>query len=304
MPEFANPLLRRWELGNTLRRLREERSMTIADVTVAMKERYGSSFSTAKLSRIETAKRGVIPRDVHDLCVLYGVPDREREDLIELAKASRAVERVQVGYDTRGYLWYVALEQIASQIREFSSMFIPGLLQTAEYALAVENLTLLSPEYYLSELPTEDLPDTAEGRSDLRLERQKLLEQGAGLHLHVVIDENAFRRKISPPGAMAKQLQHLLEASGQPNICLQVIPFEVGLYPGAETTYWSIVDFPPGDRYPPRTAYVENPAGSRIIDHEADITRLEHAFKTMTRLALDPRKSRSLIEQILTETET
>ena len=302
MPEFTSPMLRRWELGNALRRIRDERNMTIADVTVAMKERYGSSFSTTKLSRIETAKRGVIPRDVHDLCVLYGVPDEERNRLVELAQLSKGPEQLQTEDDARGYKWYMVLEQVASRLREFSSMFVPGLLQTAEYALTVENLMLLSPVYYYSDLPKEDLPDTAEGRSALRLERQKLLEQDNPLHLHVVVDENALRRKLSPPGVMSRQLQHLLEASTSPNIRLQVMPFEAGLYPGAENSFWSILDFPPGDRYPPRTVYVEVPSGPRILDHEADVARMDNAFETIARLALDPQASRALIERILTDT--
>jgi len=298
MPEFASPMLRRWELGNALRRIREERGMTIADVTAAMKERYGSSFSTTKLSRLETAKRGVIPRDVHDLCVLYGVSENERGHLIELAKGSREPERFQTDDDTRGYQWYIELEQIAASIREFSSMFVPGLLQTAEYAMVVESLTLLSPIYYYHGLPTEDLPDTAEGRSNLRLERQKLLEQDNPLELHAVIDENAFHRRLPRSGVMDHQLRHLLEVSTRPNICIQVIPFSVGLYPGAETSYWSILDFPPGDHFPRRTVYAEAPTGPRILDHEVDVARIDNAFETITRLALSPRDSRSFIESL------
>ena len=48
MPEFAGAMLLRWELGNALRRIRDERGMTIAEVTTAMKDRYGSSFSVAR----------------------------------------------------------------------------------------------------------------------------------------------------------------------------------------------------------------------------------------------------------------
>jgi Domain of unknown function (DUF5753)/Helix-turn-helix domain len=301
MPEFASPMLRRWELGNALRRLREERQMTIADVTAAMKERYGSSFSTTKLSRMETAKRGVIPRDVHDLCVLYDVPDEERERLMELAKSSRDSEKIQADNEARGYLWYIALEQIAAQVREYSSMFIPGLLQTAEYATAVENLTLLSPTYYYLDLPVEELPDTAEGRSQLRLERQKLLEKADPLQLHVIVDEGALHRRLPVPGVMKRQLRRLLDVSTREHIRIQVMAFEAGIYPGSETAHWQIVDFPPGDQYPPRTVYLESPTGSRIYEQETVVRAMSDTFETLTKLALNPLESRSLVERAMND---
>jgi len=304
VPEFTSPMLRRWELGNALRRIRDTRGMTIADVTIAMKERYGSSFSTTKLSRIETAKRGVIPRDVHDLCIIYGVPDDEREHLVELAKLAREPEDFQTDDDSRGYLWYIALERIATRLREYHCVFLPGLLQTAEYAMAVENVAFLNPEYYYTDLSMEDLPDTAEGRSALRLERQKLLDRNDPLELHTVIDEGALHRRFpQQPEVMERQLRHLIEVSKRPNIHIQVIPFGVGLYPGAEISHWSILDFPPGDHFPTRTVYLEAMMGPRTVDHEADVARIDGAFTTLaSHIALDAEDSRSLIERILNDT--
>lgn len=275
--------------------------MTIADVTTAMRERYGFGFSTAKLSRIETAKRGVHPRDVHDLCFLYGVSEAEREHLMELTRSAQGPEHFQTKEDSRGYLWYIALERIATRVRDYSSMFIPGLLQTAEYSTVVENLTLLSPAYYSSDSPPIDLPDTPEGRSALRMERQKLLTQEDPLHLHAVIDENAFRRRLPYSGVMEGQLQHILQAASRPNICIQVIPYEIGLYPGAESSYWSILDTPPGEQHPPRTVYTESFTGPHILDHEAEVAQMDEVFETISRLALDPQDSRSLVARILAE---
>jgi transcriptional regulator with XRE-family HTH domain len=245
MPEFASPMLRRWELGNALRRIREERGMTIAEVTAAMKEHYGSSFSATKLSRMETAKRGVIPRDVHDLCLLYEVPDADREHLVELAKSARVPEAPGGDEQNRGYLWFAALEQVATGIREYSSMFVPGLLQTADYARVVENLQYAAPEYYGPRLEAGNISENAEDRVKLRLDRQRLLEREDPLRLHVVIDAAVFRRRLPEPEMMRRQIEHLIRMSKRPNILIQVMPFEAGLYPGSECSYWAILDFPP-----------------------------------------------------------
>jgi len=302
VPESTSPMLQQWALGNALRRIREERGMTIADVTTAMHERYGFGFSNAKLSRIETAKRSALPRDVQDLCALYGVSDMERERLMQLARSAREPERFQTGEDSRGYLWFITLERIATRIREYSSMFFPGLLQTAEYALVVENLASLSPQYYDDESSPAELPQTPSGRAALRIERQQILDQESRFQLHAIIDENAFRRRLPYPGVMERQLRHVLQAASRPNVRIQVIPYEVGLYPGAENTYWSILDTPPGEQHPPRTVYTESFTGAHILDSEAEVARMEEAFEAISRLALDTQSSRSLIDRILAET--
>ena len=300
MPEFAGPMLRRWELGNALRRLREERRMTIAEVTEAMKDLYGSSFSTTKLSRMETARRGIIPRDVHDLCVLYGVSDEEREHLMELAKSSRRQDEWHADTDPRGYRRYVVLEQVATAVSEYAGMYIPGLLQTRAYALTVEKLQNMAPDYYI---PMFDTPELADERAHFRVERQKLLSGNVPLRLHSVIDENALRRRIAQPGVMAEQLAHLAAISTQENVTIQIVPAERGVYPGAESNYWAVLDFPEGDEHPARAAYAEQVLGGRVIEREGDVARLASAFEVLTKIALSPDESRALIVQVLSEHE-
>jgi transcriptional regulator with XRE-family HTH domain len=292
-------MLRRWELGNALRRIREERGMTIADVTIAMKERYGSSFSPTKLSRMETAKRGVIPRDVHDLCLLYGVPDEERVHLMELAKSARGAEALNSNEGGRGYHWYIALEQVAVKVREYTALFMPGLLQTNGYATVVENLQFAAPDYYNPRLEPEEVPENAADRVKMRLERQALLERATPLELHCIIDEAALHRRLREPEVMRDQLRHLVEMSTRPNIVIQVVPFDAGLYPGSECSFWSILDFAEGDLQPPRTVYAEAASGIQILDRESEVIRLVSAFTAMSSVALTPEISRTYIEQAI-----
>jgi transcriptional regulator with XRE-family HTH domain len=299
MPEFAGPMLRRWELGNALRRIRDERGMTIAEVTVAMRARYGSSFSTTKLSRMETARRTVIPRDVHDLCMIYGVSDEEREQLVELAVQAHEGETPVTDEQVRGYLWYATLEELASSIREYTAMFVPGLLQTPGYARVVENLQVIVPDYYSPYTELEDVPRNADDRVKLRLKRQERLERDDAAHLHVLIDESVLRRRLPDVEVMREQLQHLISMSQRPNIRIQVIPFEVGLYPGSETTYWSILDLPDGGNRPPTTIYMETANGAQISERDADVSRMISAFDALTRLALDPTATRKILEALL-----
>ena len=298
MPEFASPMLRRWELGNALRRIREDRGMTIAEVTTAMEEHYGSSFSATKLSRMETAKRGVIPRDVHDLCLLYDVPDADRDYLVELAKSARGPEMPGEG-QSRGYLWFAALEQVATEIREYSSMFLPGLLQTLEYARVVESLQFVAPDYYGPWLAEGSISTNADDRVKMRLDRQRLLEREDPARLHVVIDAGALRRRLPDPEIMRRQIDHLIEMSARENITIQVMPFEAGLYPGSESAYWSILDFPPGADQPQRTVYVETHGASQLLERESEVNRMAGTFAVLSRLALTPEASRGHLKDLL-----
>ena len=295
MPEFAGTMLRRRELGNALRRIRDERGMTIVEVTEAMKDRYGSSFSTTKLSRMETAQRNAIPRDVHDLCILYAVADDERERLVELARELHKVATPVTDAHMRGYLWFADYEAVATSIREYTAMYVPGLLQTPGYARVVENLQVAAPDYYSPRLEREDIPKNAEDRVTLRLKRQDVLERSDPPFLHVVLDESVLRRRLPDPDVMNTQLDHLVEMSKRSNISIQIIPFEAGLYPGSECSYWSILDFPRTDNMPPTSIYAESATGAQIIDRDTDIARMISAFEVLTRLALDPDTSRDRI---------
>ena len=97
-------------------------------------------ISAAKISRIETAKVGVRPRDVEDLLTLYGVQDAQhRKDLITLTRESRQrgwweqfSDAIPPALDLA-----IGLEAEAVSICVFSPHFIGGLFQTAAYARAL-----------------------------------------------------------------------------------------------------------------------------------------------------------------------
>lgn len=299
MPEFADPMLLRLELGNALREIRDARGLTIVEVTAAMRARYGSSFSAAKISRLETAQRAAVPRDVHDLCIIYEVADEERERLVELAVQTHKTETPMPDDQARGYRLFAALEEVASNIREFTAMFIPGLLQTPGYARLVENLQIIVPDYYSPYAEIPDVPKNADDRVKMRLKRQEVLERDNPASLHALIDESVLRRRLSDPEIMREQLRHLIAMSERPNVHIQVIPFEIGLYPGSETSYWSILDFPEGRRGFSRTIYLETAAGSQVIKRDVDVSRMINTFDALTKLAKDASATREFLRACL-----
>lgn len=291
MAERTSPTLRRWELGTALRRIRESQGKTIDQVSRDLSEQFGVGFSTAKISRMETAKRGVNPRDVRDLCDYYGVGAADRERLIDLAKASREHNRWQGLTDA--YATYIALESIASKARTFEPMFVPGLLQTRDYSRVVESLSL--PQFEVESPPARQVDE----RIELRAERQRRLFSADPLVFHAMLDENVLRRPVGEGSVMHDQLEHLLEVSELPNVRLQVMPVSVGLYPGSEASGFTLLEFPPGETMPDSVCYVEGILGCFWAEREADLIRISHVYDYLQETALDPASTRDLIGKIM-----
>lgn len=189
----GGPTVLRILLGTQLRRLREARGITAQEAARAIRG------SASKISRIELGRNAVREVDIADLLSLYGITDTaEREQLLLLAGQAN-----QPGWWHRyqdilpgWFQAYIGLEESAESIRSYDAQFIPGLLQTEEYAAAVIALG----EFSLDE--TERLVY-------LRKERQRRFSSG-GLRLWAIIDETALRRPVGNPALMRAQLAHLL----------------------------------------------------------------------------------------------
>ena len=129
VPEVRSPTVRRRELGALLRALRTKRGLTVEQVA----ERLLCSLS--KLSRMETGHGVATPRDIRDLCELYGVTDEAERDRMMRSPMRGKQQGWWQSYDL-DYGTYVGLEAAATGLRYFQSSVVPGLLQTADYARA------------------------------------------------------------------------------------------------------------------------------------------------------------------------
>ncbi len=272
----VNPTVRRRRLGAELRRLRELRQMTAEEVAGRL------MVSQSKISRLENGRRSISQRDVRDLCDVYEVTDeRIRAGLMEMARESR-----QRGwwhdFGDIPYSVYIGLEAEASSIRAYESSFIPGLLQTREYAEAVVAGTQ----------PDTD-PGAIKRRVDVRLKRQDRIygEDQLG-SLWVVIDEAVLRRAVGSPAVMADQLDQLLTLSQRANINLQVIPFDYGAHPGMTGTF-SLMEFP--ESADSTVVYFEGVTSDLYLEKDADVRRYTNLYDHLRAAALSVAESRSLI---------
>lgn len=210
----GGPTILRIVLGTQLRRLREAAGIS--------REAAGDAIrgSHAKISRLELGRTGYKERDVSDLLALYGVTDlRECAEFLNLARQA-SIPGWWHRYNDVLPPWFeqlLGLEEAASVIRTYEVQFVPGLLQTEEYARACTRLGH----------PRATEKET-ERRVRLRMERQEVLGRPHAPKLWAVVDEAALSRPLGGPEVMRAQVDHLLWAAKQPNITLQVAPFTIG----------------------------------------------------------------------------
>src|SRR6202020_1217862 len=228
----GGPTVLRMLLGAQLRRLREAASITRDDAG------YHIRASGSKISRLELGRVSFKERDVTDLLELYGVSDQtEREKLVQLTREANATPWYQKFQDVvpDWFHVFVGLEEAAQLIRIYEVQFVPGLLQTEEYARAV--VTQGAPGLE---------PEEVDRRVALRLGRQKLLHRDNPPRLWAIVDEAALRRPMGGRDVLAAQIERLMDAVGEPNITLQVMPFKYGGH-AAEGGAFTIMRFPEAD---------------------------------------------------------
>lgn len=275
-----SPTLRTRALGDELRRIREARGATLAQVEEAL------SRSSGWLSRIETGKRKMpsIP-DVKALLDHYGITDEAtRESLIEITRQARTRGwwNTYRGAIPEGYLSYVSFEAGASKIYTATPAIVPGLLQTADYARAVIGSGGLRRGLTVEQV---------EHRVEVRARRQQLLTRETPVALRAVIDESALSRGVGGPKVMREQLAYLLEIAEQPNVAIQIVPLSAGAH-AAVTCGFTILEFASEVR---DIVAIETLVGSLFIEEAAEVDPHVEAFRDLHSAALDEPDSLAMI---------
>ncbi|WP_373307307.1 helix-turn-helix domain-containing protein [Micromonospora lutea] len=280
----AGPTVLRMLLGAQLRRLRESRGVTRESAGWEIRS------SESKISRMELGRVGFKERDVADLLTLYGVTaEQERAALLKLARDAN-----NPGWWHRygdvlpsWFQSYLGLEAAAALIRSYEVQFVPGLLQTPEYARAVVLLGHSTAG-----------PEEIDRRVDLRMRRQELLARPRPPRLWAVVDEAVLRRPIGGPAVMRGQLEALLKATRTPNVRLQVIPFAAGGHAAAGGAF-TILRF--GDQDLPDIVYIEQLTSAIYLDKREDLDFYAVAMERLCVEAEPPERTPEILERLIAD---
>ncbi|PKK14435.1 MAG: XRE family transcriptional regulator [Thermomonospora sp. CIF 1] len=281
MPD--SPTARKRQLGIQLRKLREAAGLRNAELAELM------GWSTTKMSRLETGQTTITAAEVEQLCDHLGVEDVDlRETLKETARKSRQRGWWQPFTKVlpKGFTVYIDLESAASVIHVFSPSFVPGLLQTPDYARAMFRTAPIG--YVESEI---------DRLVSVRMARQEILKREADPpKLWAILDERALVRPIGGEETMNAQLRHLVECAAMPNVTIQLVPTEVGAYPSMGNGF-SMLEFASTDQ--PVVHVDISVGGSMYLEEPAQIRMTRLTLDRLKAVALSPEASVTAIRRLV-----
>ncbi|MDF2969256.1 MAG: transcriptional regulator, family [Nocardioidaceae bacterium] len=270
MPSKSRPTIRRWQLGDELRRARVKADVTLKEAAAEIEVTPGT------LSKIEGGKQLIKAMYIKLLAPKYGMAEADRERLLELAEEANQ-PGYWVSYSKLVPDWFrlfLGYEHDASKVRAYESELVPGLLQTPRYARAVA----------LANKPTSTNAEL-DRQVDLRRARQERLVDDEPPTLHAVLNEAVLLRKVGGGEVMSEQLRHLAELADLDHVTIQVLPFEAGAHP-AMTAPFLLLGFDDEPRM--NTVYLENGRGSLYLEKPADLNRYEAMFDQLSGMAMTP----------------
>jgi len=277
------PTVLRMVLGKRLRHLREQAGVSFEDAARAIE------VNPLTVRRIEKAEVGLRIPYVRELLHTYGVPESEVEDFLSMAR-----EANQPGwwYSYRDVLpeWfsaYVSLESEASVIRLYEPHYVPGLLQTHDYAAALMHIGF----------PNETKEDI-DRRVALRLKRQDLLAKSEAPAVWAVLDETVLRRPVGGAEVMRAQIDRLNEVLDMPKVRIQILRYSVGAHPGA---FGPFHHFRFGFSELPDVVYTESLVGSVYVDQPADVVTYLEVMDRMSVQAEPVARTRAILAELRKE---
>jgi transcriptional regulator with XRE-family HTH domain len=282
MPTRPSPTVRGRRLRYELRRLREQRGLTIEQVS----EQSGGDWTPSAISRWETGDRRIRPADLRVLLDIYEVRGEQREVLLTLAREARTRGWWQSYSSDAVPEWfqvYLGLEAEAASIHEYAAELVPGLLQTADYYRA-----------FMRAAPAAGNEEAIERKIAVRAGRQERLTADDPPDCWAVLNEAVIRRVVGGNHVMRAQLEHIVQSAERPHINVQVLPFKAGAHPAMDGSF-VILGFP--EAPDPDVAYLEGQTGSLYLEKLPEVERYQVMFNHLVAKALDPDESKTLIAE-------
>ncbi|MFI1870224.1 MULTISPECIES: helix-turn-helix transcriptional regulator [Streptomyces] len=271
-------------LGRRLQDLREGAGLKREEAAKILR------VAPATVRRMETAEVALKIPYLQLLLKSYGVADDEADAFVMLAEEANKPGWWQRFHDIlpNWFSMYVSLEGAASLIRSYEPHFVPGLLQTEEYARAVMRSGAIG----------QTRPADIERYVALRMERQALLTREDAPRLWVVMDETALRRPVGDADLMRDQIDRLLEAAELPHVTLQVATFAAGPHPG---TFGPFVLFRFAMAELPDMVYSEYLTGAVYLDARTEVATHLEVMDRMAAQAATAQRTKELLRDLRKE---
>ena len=172
---------------------------------------------------------------------------------------------------------YIGLEQDASAITSFATLYIPALLQTEDYAKAI--IKGIAPRMD---------PAVLKERVEVRVRRQQLLDRDPPPRYRVLVDEAVLHRPTGGPEVMAGQIDKVIDLVEDGKVTVQIVPFDVGAIATQDSNF-VLLEFV--DSSLSSVVFIESLLNNQILEKQADVDRYREAIEHLRDSALTPRES-------------
>jgi transcriptional regulator with XRE-family HTH domain len=265
-------------LGGRLRELRRDARLTGRQLAAE------HGWHPSKISKIEGGKQTPADSDIDAWVRSCGHPELAAELIASLRTLEGQYVEFRRMFRTGQRANQEAIAEIEGKsvsIRNFESVFVPGLLQTPEYA-----------RYRLAEALEEiSAADDVDEAVGARMQRQQGLYR-AGRRIQFVITEAVLRYRLCPPDVLAGQLDRLVALSTLTTIKFGVIPFEREL-PVAPVHGFYVYD--------DRVVHVEHLTAELKLTQPSEIAAYVTFFDRLAEVACYGADARAVITRALAE---
>ncbi|MEU9211427.1 helix-turn-helix transcriptional regulator [Streptomyces sp. NPDC048415] len=271
-------------LGRRLLDLREQAGLKREEAARILR------VAPATVRRMEMAEVSLKIPYLQLLLKSYGVGDEEAEAFVQLAEEANKPGWWQRFHDILPdwFSMHVSLEGAAALVRSYEPHFVPGLLQTEDYARGVLKAGAIG----------QTRPEDIERHVALRMQRQDLLTREGAPRIWAVMDETALRRPIGGPEVMRAQIDKLLQVTKLAHVTLQVIPFSSGPHPG---TYGPFVLFRFAMPELPDMVYSEYLTGAVYLDARSEVATHLEVMDRMAAQAATAHRTKEILRDLRKE---
>ncbi|MFE2043466.1 helix-turn-helix transcriptional regulator [Streptomyces sp. NPDC059477] len=282
MPLRSEPTARQLRLATELRRLRDAAGLSAREAAKLL------GVSPPHISQIESGHTGVSESRLRRLASNYACSDPELID----ALVAMATDRTRGWWEEyrnslpAPFLDLAELEHHSTYRSDVEFLFIPGLLQTDDYARAAFSSRV-------PELSEEQL----ELRVRHRIQRRVILEEPAPVPYKAIVHEAALRVRLGDRATSRAQLARVLELSEADHITVQVTPFDLDHFGGS----WTPMMLSGGAVPSLDTAAHDARHGTRYINDQTQLGILRTLFRRVEAVSLDTTRSRDVIRRIAKE---
>lgn len=270
---------RRRELGAGLRRLRELIGINGAEMAHLLR------WTQTMLSRVESGKRPVSDIEVANYTAVCGVTGDGQKWFLDLANEPDEYRiKPHPGQIPDKLQSLIFHESTAAAIESFEPIFIPGIMQTPDYARALFTATGMAD-------PT-DIDDWV----DIRMERRRALTRINPAQGIYFVHENALRADVGNARVMNEQMLHLVFVSGRPQCSVRVIPASTGVRGLANNSFQIF-----GYTEEPSVVHVPNETASEFVEADADLRTYRSLLKRLASVALPDAQSRDVLVRLASD---